>query len=111
MTYGNGHYERRAGVWVYAATGEPVPGATDVKLPGRRGLFMQAPEIHPGALLTTDLVVELLGITAAGFRGMVSRGDGPRPVFKYGNQPLWTRPIIDHWLATRPGKGGHNRAA
>lgn len=109
MTFGNGHYTRKSGTWVYAATGEPVPGASDMRLGTRT--VMVAPEVQPDALLTTEQVAELARVKPESLRSMISRGEGPAAVFKFGNQPVWSRPIIDHWMASRPRRGPTYAAA
>lgn len=108
MTYGNGHYVRRGGVWCYARTEEPVPGAEDVRLNGRT--VMAAPELHPDALLTIEQAAEMCGVKPESWRRMTSRGQCPEPVLRFGSSPVWTRPILDIWMARRPGRGGRTAA-
>lgn len=108
MAFGNGHYTRTDGSWFYTLTGEPVPGAQDLRV-GHR-VVMDAPELHPAALLTIAQAAELAGVKADSWRRMVSRGLAPEPVFRFESTPLWTRPIIVHWKARRPGTGGRRAA-
>lgn len=104
LTYGNGHYARVAGVWRYASTGEPVPGAQDLPIGPR--IVMSAPELHPDALLDTAAAASYWGCTRGSWRQFVVRGSAPQPVVHIGGSPCWTREVIDHWRAAHPVKRG-----
>jgi predicted DNA-binding transcriptional regulator AlpA len=162
LAAGGGNYVRNHGTWLYAATREPVPGASDVTLAARyaasprvvrdgrehvlldrdwlegpqarpelawcaavaveladerpplthavpvaelaaRGdvvVTMFAPELHPADLLTASAIARLVGVTRTTVNAYHSRGQMPPPVTTLNQRlPLWTRPVIDHWIA------------
>lgn len=161
LVAGGGNYVRSHGTWRYAATGEPVPGASDLTLAARyaasprvnwlgrehvlldrdwldgpharrelawceaiavevtgtppftravpaaeldaRGdvvVSLSAPELHPADLLTASAIARLVGVTRTTVNAYHSRGQMPPPVTMLNQRlPLWTRPIIDHWIA------------
>jgi predicted DNA-binding transcriptional regulator AlpA len=70
---------------------------------------MWAPELSPARLLAVADVARLAGVTPATITAYLSRRRMPPPVHRFGNSPVWSRPVIDHWLATRPGQGARPR--
>jgi predicted DNA-binding transcriptional regulator AlpA len=70
---------------------------------------MSAPEFDPRRLLDSDAVAALAGVTRATVAAYLARQLMPPPVSRVGNSPVWTRPVIRAWLATRPGRGGRTR--
>jgi hypothetical protein len=48
-------------------------------------------------------------VTPATITAYLARRRMPEPVTRIGNSPIWTRPVIHHWLATRPGQGVRSR--
>jgi hypothetical protein len=64
---------------------------------------MVAPELHPSALLGVVDVAELIDVTPSTVRAYLHRRQMPAPVTRVGDAPVWTRPIIERWLATRRG--------
>lgn len=103
MLYGNGNYVRARGVWRYAQNGEPVPNATDRRIGGR--LVLEAPEVHPDALLPIPAAARHCGVQARSWRVMVARRQAPAHVFRFGASPVWTTGVLDAWLSSRPGRG------
>jgi hypothetical protein len=153
----DGTYLRGAdGVWRYAVTGRPVPGARDLTLSqffdfpvrGRWRLIprrvaasdpalawcleksrddvevievpekewmarasavvgIDAPELQPERLLTITHVAGLAGLAEMSIRRYIvpDRMSMPAPTVYVGATPCWVRPVIEHWLATRPGRG------
>lgn len=66
---------------------------------------MQAPELHVRAMLTIADIAEMIDVapdTVAAYR---YRGYLPEPQAVIGRTPVWSRPVIRHWLRTRPGNG------
>jgi hypothetical protein len=64
-----------------------------------------APELHASAMLTISDVAELLGVapdTVAAYR---YRGYLPEPQALIGRTPVWSRPVVHHWIQHRPGNG------
>ncbi len=64
---------------------------------------MSAPELHVQLMLTVADVAELAQVSKATIDSYRSRGVLPEPQVQRGRTPLWSRPIIKHWLVTRPG--------
>lgn len=64
---------------------------------------MSAPELHVQLMLTVADVAELAEVTKATIDSYRSRGTLPPPQVRRGRTPLWSRPIIKHWLENRPG--------
>jgi hypothetical protein len=64
-----------------------------------------APELHPMAMLTVGEIAEAAGVSKATIDSYRYRGYLPDPQAARGRTPLWARPIVRHWLATRPGPG------
>jgi len=106
LTYGHGHYVRR-GVWCYALTGAPVPGAVDLQIRGR--IVISAPELHPDELLDTADAAKYWGCALGSWRQYVGRGSVPRPVLYLAGSPFWTRGVIDEWCVVHPAKRGRPR--
>lgn len=105
LTACNGTFKRYPDGWRYR-WGDLVPGAVDVwDEQARMSIGMLAPELHPDALLTINDVAALAGVAAASIVRYRQRGAVPEPQGHIGRSPWWTRPVIDHWLATRPGHG------
>lgn len=63
---------------------------------------MAAPELHVQLMLTVADVAELARVSKATVDSYRSRGTLPEPQVQRGRTPLWSRPIIARWLATRP---------
>jgi hypothetical protein len=68
-----------------------------------------APELTPTRLLGVAGVAELAGVSPATVTAYLSRRRMPPAVTRVGNTPLWSRPVIHHWLAGRPGQGVRTR--
>lgn len=67
------------------------------------GLY--APELHVRAMLTMGDIADMIDVepdTVAAYR---YRGYLPEPQAVIGRTPVWSRPIVRHWLQTRPGNG------
>lgn len=104
-THGNGHF-RRVGrdQWVYALTGNPVPGARDIPL-ARGKVGMWAPETEPEALITNHQAAEMIAVKTESWRRMLSTGQAPEPCWRIAGSPIWTRGVIEQWNTLRPGRG------
>jgi hypothetical protein len=66
---------------------------------------MHAPELHPLAMLTVGDIADAAGVSKATIDSYRYRGSLPPPQVVRGRTPLWARPIVNHWLANRPGPG------
>lgn len=64
-----------------------------------------APELTAAQLLGTADVARLAGVSPATITAYLSRRRLPAPVSRIGNSPVWSRPVISHWLSARPGQG------
>ena len=64
-----------------------------------------APELTATRLLGVADVARLAGVTPATITAYLARRRLPEPVIRIGNSPAWSRPVIHHWLVTRPGQG------
>jgi len=64
-----------------------------------------APELSAGRLLGVSDVTRLAGVSPATITAYLSRRRMPEPVMRIGRAPVWSRPVIRHWLAGRPGQG------
>lgn len=64
-----------------------------------------APELHPLTMLTVGEIAEAAEVSKATIDSYRYRGCLPEPQAARGRTPLWARPIVRHWLATRPGPG------
>jgi hypothetical protein len=64
---------------------------------------MAAPELHVQLMLTVADVADLAHVSKATIDSYRSRGSLPEPQVQRGRTPLWSRPVIRRWLATRPG--------
>jgi predicted DNA-binding transcriptional regulator AlpA len=67
------------------------------------GLY--APELDPTRLLDAAATADLCRVSRATIASYLSRGAMPPPAAYYGGSPVWSRPVIHQWLATRPGQG------
>jgi predicted DNA-binding transcriptional regulator AlpA len=68
-----------------------------------------APELTAGRLLGIADVARLAGVSPATVTAYLARRRMPSPVTRVGNSPVWSRPIIRQWLASRPGQGARTR--
>ena len=68
-------------------------------------ISLLAPELHPSAMLTVGEIAEAAEVSKATIDSYRYRGYLPEPQAARGRTPLWARPIVRHWLATRPGPG------
>ena len=64
-----------------------------------------APELTASRLLGVADVAAIAGVTPATITAYLARRRMPPPVTRFANSPVWSRPVIHHWLATRPGQG------
>jgi len=62
---------------------------------------MNAPELHPSALMTLDMVATAAGLSAASLTEYIRRGTCPPPQIQLGRSPMWSRSVVSHWLSTR----------
>ena len=77
-------------------------------------LGLVAPELMPERLLDTERVARLAGVGRQTIATYLARGVMPLPVARVANSPLWSLPVVERWLAERPGQGvggGPRRAA
>lgn len=68
-------------------------------------LGMRAPELDAPALWTAADVADAAGVSKATIDSYRYRGLLPEPQLVLSRTPLWARPIVQHWLADRPGAG------
>lgn len=68
-------------------------------------LGLLAPELHPLTMLTVGEIADAAEVSKATIDSYRYRGYLPEPQASRGRTPLWARPIVRHWLATRPGPG------
>jgi hypothetical protein len=66
---------------------------------------IQAPELSVLAMMTVNDIAEQAGVSKATVDSYRYRGDLPTPQVTCGRTPLWARPIVNRWLASRPGCG------
>jgi hypothetical protein len=66
---------------------------------------MLAPELHAQTMLTVGDIAAAAGVSKATIDSYRYRGYLPEPQIVRGRTPLWARPIVRHWLETRPGSG------
>ena len=66
---------------------------------------MLAPELHALTMMTVSDIAEAAGVSKATIDSYRYRGYLPEPQATRGRTPLWSRPIVRHWLSTRPGCG------
>jgi hypothetical protein len=74
---------------------------------GRRQLIigMDAPELNALTMLTVADIGDLADVSKATIDSYRYRGYLPEPQVVKGRTPLWSRPVVRRWLATRPGAG------
>jgi hypothetical protein len=74
---------------------------------GRREVVvgMVAPELNVLYMLTVAEVADLASVSKATIDSYRYRGYLPEPQIVKGRTPLWSRPVIRHWLLSRPGSG------
>ena len=64
-----------------------------------------APELISSRLLGVNDVARIAAVTPATITAYLARKRMPPPVTRIGNSPVWTRAIVQQWLASRPGQG------
>jgi predicted DNA-binding transcriptional regulator AlpA len=94
--------------WEWATGFGPIsrPVVTETR-EGRREVVvgMTAPELNVLYMLTVAEVADLAAVSKATIDSYRYRGYLPEPQVVKGRTPLWTRPVIRHWLRSRPGPG------
>ena len=70
-----------------------------------RVVGLDAPELHVRAMVTISDIAEMVGVAPDTIAAYRYRGYLPEPQAVIGRTPVWSRPIIRHWLETRPGNG------
>ena len=66
---------------------------------------MSAPELQVHTMLTVGDIAELAKVSKATIDSYRYRGYLPAPQVIRGRTPLWSRPVVQRWLQTRPGCG------
>ncbi len=66
---------------------------------------MHAPELHVLTMMTVGDIAAAASVSKATIDSYRYRDYLPQPQIVRGRTPLWARPIIRRWLATRPGAG------
>jgi predicted DNA-binding transcriptional regulator AlpA len=64
-----------------------------------------APELTVARLLGIGDVARIAGVTPATITAYLARRRMPPPVSRIADSPVWSRPVIRHWMASRPGQG------
>lgn len=85
-----------------------ISSPVEVHFPdGHRDLVigLRAPELEVTLMLTVADIAEAAEVSKATVDSYRYRGYLPEPQVTKGRTPLWTRPVIDHWLSNRPGSG------
>lgn len=72
---------------------------------GELVIGMIAPELIASLMLCVSDISEIAGVTKATIDSYRYRGYLPEPQVVRSRTPLWTRPIIHHWMQNRPGCG------
>lgn len=70
-----------------------------------RVVGVQAPELHVRAMVTISDIAAMVGVAPDTIAAYRYRGYLPEPQAVIGRTPVWSRPVIRHWLETRPGNG------
>ena len=70
-----------------------------------RVVGLTAPELHVRAMLTVADVAEMVGVARDTIAAYRYRRYLPEPQAVIGRTPVWSRPIIRHWVEHRPGNG------
>jgi hypothetical protein len=97
-----------AWIFAYADLGGREPVAVPAAAWEERAdepVAMAAPELHPHHLIGVDGVAAHLGVTPATVRSYLARAQMPAPVTRIGGSPVWPRPLIERWIATRRVSG------
>ena len=81
--------------------GQPVPAEDDPE----RVVAMLAPELNALLMLTVGDIAQLADVSKATVDSYRYRGYLPRPQVVKSRTPLWSRPVVRHWLEHRPGSG------
>ena len=93
-----------------AASGSDGPATQQVavvEVDGEQDMVvaMLAPELNAELMLTVADIAEAAGVTKATIDSYRYRGYLPEPQVVRARTPLWSRPVITHWLQQRPGCG------
>jgi hypothetical protein len=103
--HGGNYYRDTDGVWRYMINDRAVPHAIEDQL------GMWAPELSAGRLLAIPDVAEILEVKPSAVRAYLSRqvAGMPAPVARFGDAPVWPRPVILAWHNQRPRRGQGRR--
>jgi predicted DNA-binding transcriptional regulator AlpA len=94
--------------WVWAVGLGPISRPVVIETPGGGRdvvVGMDAPELNVLYMLTVAEVADLAAVSKATIDSYRYRGYLPEPQVVKGRTPLWSRPVIRHWLRNRPGSG------
>lgn len=70
-----------------------------------RVVGMDAPELHVRSMMTISDIAALIGVATDTVAAYRYRGYLPEPQAIIARTPVWSRPVVQHWLDTRPGNG------
>jgi predicted DNA-binding transcriptional regulator AlpA len=68
---------------------------------GTEVVDIDAPELHPSAVLVIEDAARAVGLTPDSLMEYVRRGTFPQPPVRLGRTPAWPRPVVQQWLAKR----------
>jgi hypothetical protein len=94
--------------WEWATGLGPISRPVVLEAPGGGRdvvVGMDAPELNVLYMLTVAEVADLAAVSKATIDSYRYRGYLPEPQVVRGRTPLWSRPVIRHWLCNRPGSG------
>ena len=84
---------------------DPPQDLSDADADLDRVVGMTAPELHVRAMLTLGDIAEMVGVARDTIAAYRYRGYLPEPQAFVGRTPVWSRPVVRHWLENRPGNG------
>lgn len=84
---------------------ESLAASEDAGALADRVVGLSAPELHVRAMVTISDIAEMVDVAPDTIAAYRYRGYLPDPQAIIGRTPVWSRPVIQHWLETRPGNG------
>lgn len=107
MSYHYGDaYEFDGYKWRYACNGELVPDQKTYIDPRSGEPHLDAPEMLVHQMIDLPELAAMMKVKPSSVPSMLYREQIPKPQFRAGKQgALWSRPVIRHFIASRPGQG------
>lgn len=71
----------------------------------KKGAYWHTARGKVSKLLDGSNAAAMAGIAPSTWQSYCSRGYAPPPIWRFGNQPVWTEDQVNVWMMNRRGQG------